>query len=195
MIAVDASQQARQQQVRYSTPELRLNTLIQVNPDLGYATVVVRGSLSRSNCDELIRMVARTSYLASDLSITVDLSEAKTVESQAVSRLGNYPTWMVIEPGSPVTTMMSDGSATNPLSSEVDRQKQVRTGPWTWLAPDEPFPADLTALDQTEVEVLNSRTHRQLDTEYLRDLEPNPETSARLDEVTEELDRRDAEAH
>ncbi|WP_028279887.1 hypothetical protein [Arthrobacter sp. H5] len=79
-----------------TTPELQLKALIQVNPDMGFATVAVRGSLTRSNCDALIRMVARTSYLGSDLTISVDLSEAQTVHGDALSRLGNYPTWMVI---------------------------------------------------------------------------------------------------
>lgn len=87
---------ASQQTTTPAPPELKLSALIQVNPDMGYATVAVRGSLTQSNYAALVRMVARTSYLASDLNITVDLSEAKSVDGDALSRLDNYPTWMVI---------------------------------------------------------------------------------------------------
>ncbi|PVE16250.1 hypothetical protein DDA93_12875 [Arthrobacter sp. Bz4] len=62
------------------------------------------------------------------------------------------------------------------------------------LAPEEQFPEDLTDLDTLQVEVLNSRTGRQLDMEYVRDTEPDPETSTRLEELTEELDRRDQQS-
>lgn len=60
------------------------------------------------------------------------------------------------------------------------------------IAPEDPFPEDLTALDDTEVEVLNSRIHRELDAEYAEGL-PEPETEARLEEVNLELSRREQE--
>lgn len=60
------------------------------------------------------------------------------------------------------------------------------------LTPSEPFPEDLTSLDLPEVEVLNSKIERELSHEYMHDGEPDPETEFRHEEVTEELDRRDA---
>lgn len=59
------------------------------------------------------------------------------------------------------------------------------------LTPEEPFPEDLALLDDTALEVLNSRLHRQRDAEYLN-VDPQLETEIRLEEVTVELDRRDA---
>ncbi|MHA7294360.1 hypothetical protein [Arthrobacter sp. HLT1-21] len=76
--------------------ERRLSLLVQVNMDMSFATVMVRGSLTLENCESLVRVIARTSYLASDLSITVDLSEAKTIDREAVSRLRNYPSWTIV---------------------------------------------------------------------------------------------------
>ncbi|WP_051476891.1 hypothetical protein [Arthrobacter sp. Br18] len=61
------------------------------------------------------------------------------------------------------------------------------------LTPDEEFPEDLPNLDITEVEVLNSKVHREIDVEYIEYGLPDPETQARLAELTEELDRRDEE--
>ncbi|TKV29210.1 hypothetical protein FDK12_06110 [Arthrobacter sp. NamB2] len=61
----------------------------------------------------------------------------------------------------------------------------------TRLTPSEDFPEDLTALALPEVEVLNSRIHRELDYEYANDGEPSMETEIRHEELTEELDRRD----
>lgn len=63
----------------------------------------------------------------------------------------------------------------------------------TRLAPDEAFPDDLTQLASSEVEILNSKVHRELDAEYVRYGLPDPETEGRLEELTEELDRRDVE--
>ncbi|NOJ60508.1 hypothetical protein [Arthrobacter sp. 260] len=63
----------------------------------------------------------------------------------------------------------------------------------TRLTPDQPFPEDLTQLENIEVEVLNSRIHRELDAEYVRYGLPDPETEGRLEELTEELDRREHE--
>jgi hypothetical protein len=62
-----------------------------------------------------------------------------------------------------------------------------------WLEPEEPFPEDLTMLSDTELEVLNSRLHRELDEEYGH-ADPQMETQARLEEVNEELSRRDVES-
>lgn len=58
------------------------------------------------------------------------------------------------------------------------------------ITPEELFPADLTILDDIEVEVLNSKVRRELDAEYL-DSNPEPETEGRLEELTTELNRRD----
>lgn len=63
----------------------------------------------------------------------------------------------------------------------------------TRITPDDPFPENLTRLDQAEVEILNSRVHRQLDAEYVRYGLPDPETEGRLEELNEELDRREGE--
>ncbi len=59
------------------------------------------------------------------------------------------------------------------------------------MAPEENFPEDLTVLDGSEVAVLNSRVHRAIDSEYIEFGLPDPESQARLAELTEELDRRD----
>jgi hypothetical protein len=61
----------------------------------------------------------------------------------------------------------------------------------TRITPDEPFPEDLGALEQPEVEVLNSKLHRELDHEYVSEGGPSPETESRLEDVSEELDFRD----
>ncbi|WP_051427343.1 hypothetical protein [Arthrobacter sp. H20] len=62
----------------------------------------------------------------------------------------------------------------------------------TRIAPNDPFPEDLTRLASSEVEILNSKIHRELDSEYVRYGLPDPETEARLEEITEELDRRES---
>lgn len=59
------------------------------------------------------------------------------------------------------------------------------------LTPSEPFPDDLTPLDLSEVEVLNSKIQREIAHEYVHDGEVDPETGQRNEELTEELDRRD----
>lgn len=58
------------------------------------------------------------------------------------------------------------------------------------ISPEDPFPDDLTVLDDTAVEVLNSRVHRELEAEYAEGF-PDPETEARLEEVNLELNRRE----
>ncbi|MHA7274816.1 hypothetical protein ACX80Z_15480 [Arthrobacter sp. TMT4-20] len=206
------------QEVRHLAPELGLSALIQVNTDLNFATVVVRGSLTQTNSDALIRMVVSTSYLAPDLSMSIDLSGARSVDPEAVKRLGNYPAWSVIEPPpQPAREVgpdsraahLSAGSnwqATYPASPGLSAASDPAPDPLAGvgassepsapsrLAPEEQFPEDLTDLDTLQVEVLNSRTGRQLDMEYVRDTEPDPETSTRLEELTEELDRRDQQS-
>ncbi|MHA7263567.1 hypothetical protein ACX80W_10240 [Arthrobacter sp. TMN-37] len=62
------------------------------------------------------------------------------------------------------------------------------------LTPEEPFPEDLTELKDESVEVLHSKIHREIDAEYDELGELVPETEFRLEELTEELDRRDDEA-
>lgn len=59
------------------------------------------------------------------------------------------------------------------------------------ITPSESFPEDLRPLPESEVEVLNSKLHRELNYEYVHDGEPSSETESRLEDVTEELDRRD----
>jgi len=59
------------------------------------------------------------------------------------------------------------------------------------LNPSEPFPNELTSLELSEVEVLNSKVSREIDHEYVHDGEVTPETEFRSEELTEELDRRD----
>jgi hypothetical protein len=61
------------------------------------------------------------------------------------------------------------------------------------LTPEEPFPEDLTVVGARELEVLNSRLHRELDAEYLQG-DPQTETEARLAEINEELNVRDQAA-
>ncbi|MHA7279158.1 hypothetical protein ACX80H_05320 [Arthrobacter sp. MDT2-2] len=58
------------------------------------------------------------------------------------------------------------------------------------IAPHEAFP-DVGSLPTEQVEVLNSKVHRELDFEYATDGEAHPETEFRLEEVNEELDLRD----
>ncbi|OUM43345.1 hypothetical protein [Arthrobacter sedimenti] len=60
------------------------------------------------------------------------------------------------------------------------------------ISPDEPFPADLGRLRDQEVEVLNSKVHREIEHEWAEDGEVDPETASRKDEIADELDDRDA---
>lgn len=62
------------------------------------------------------------------------------------------------------------------------------------LTPNDPFPEHLETLSDDDLEILNSRLHRQAEYEYRQEGETEPETSFRLEFVTEELDRRDAPA-
>ncbi|MHA7241006.1 hypothetical protein [Arthrobacter sp. TMS1-12-1] len=59
------------------------------------------------------------------------------------------------------------------------------------ISPDEPFPDDLGRLKDQDVEVLNSRVHREIDHEFVTDGEVDAETAARKDEIAGELDDRD----
>ncbi|WP_024476169.1 hypothetical protein [Arthrobacter sp. CAL618] len=63
----------------------------------------------------------------------------------------------------------------------------------TRLTPEDPFPEDLDTLADEDVEVLNSKVHRQIDEEYVEEGQPNPETEFRKEELDEELDERDGE--
>lgn len=60
------------------------------------------------------------------------------------------------------------------------------------ISPDEPFPADLGRLRDDDVEILNSKVHREIEHEFAADGEIDAETAARKDELTDELDDRDA---
>lgn len=59
------------------------------------------------------------------------------------------------------------------------------------ITPKDPFPENLNELEDNEVEVLNSKVHRQLEAEYVQDGQPHPETEVRREELDEELDDRD----
>lgn len=60
------------------------------------------------------------------------------------------------------------------------------------ISPDEPFPADLGRLRDQDVEVLNSKVHREIDHEFATTGEIDAETAFRKDELADELDDRDA---
>jgi hypothetical protein len=60
------------------------------------------------------------------------------------------------------------------------------------ISPDEPFPAKLDRLRDEDVEVLNSKVHREIDHEFATIGEVDAETAARKDELADELDERDA---
>lgn len=57
------------------------------------------------------------------------------------------------------------------------------------LRPTDPFPEDLHGLSDRALHVLNSKLHRQLDTEYLQG-GPQLETEIRSEEINLELDER-----
>ncbi|MHA7218971.1 hypothetical protein ACX80L_08745 [Arthrobacter sp. MDT1-48-3] len=60
------------------------------------------------------------------------------------------------------------------------------------ISPDEPFPPDLGRLRTEDVEILNSKVHREIEHEFAADGEIDAETASRKDELTEELDDREA---
>lgn len=63
------------------------------------------------------------------------------------------------------------------------------------LTPEDDFPEDLSAVKDKELQVLDSQVQRQLDYEYVKDGEPNPETEFRhydLDEEFEDRDKRES---
>jgi hypothetical protein len=64
----------------------------------------------------------------------------------------------------------------------------------SYLSPEDPFPADVQALPDARLHVLNSLLHRQLAREYVEACGPNPETEFRLEELRIELDRRESAA-
>ncbi|MBE0011105.1 hypothetical protein [Arthrobacter sp. AET 35A] len=59
------------------------------------------------------------------------------------------------------------------------------------LLPEDAFPDDLSDLEKSEVELLNSRVHREMDAEIFEEDGPQPATQDRLEALNEELDRRD----
>lgn len=59
------------------------------------------------------------------------------------------------------------------------------------LTPDEAFPEDLAAVDDQQLQVLDSQIQRQLDHEVIAEGEPNPETEFRHYELDEEFQTRD----
>ncbi|WP_344119666.1 hypothetical protein [Kocuria aegyptia] len=62
----------------------------------------------------------------------------------------------------------------------------------TYLAPDAPFPVDLTELSLAELHVLHSKVGRQLEREYLAGAAgAHPVTLERHQELTVELDARE----
>ena len=60
------------------------------------------------------------------------------------------------------------------------------------ITPDEPFPADLGRLRTDDVEILNSKVHREMKHEVATVGEVDAETSSRKEELREELDERDS---
>lgn len=62
------------------------------------------------------------------------------------------------------------------------------------LSPTDSFPEDLPTLEDTDLQVLHSRVQRQLDYEYVHELEAHPETQFRITEIAEELERREMQA-
>lgn len=60
------------------------------------------------------------------------------------------------------------------------------------ITPDEPFPADLRRLRTDDVEILNSKVHREMEHEVATSGEVDAETSYRKEELREELDERDS---
>ena len=59
------------------------------------------------------------------------------------------------------------------------------------IKPQDTFPDNLNQLEHNQVEVLNSKVHRQLEVEYVEEGTPDPETEHRQEELNEELDDRD----
>ena len=59
------------------------------------------------------------------------------------------------------------------------------------LTPEDEFPADLTKVENKDLQVLDSQIQRQLDHEYVADGEPNPETEFRHYDLDEEFSDRD----
>jgi hypothetical protein len=60
------------------------------------------------------------------------------------------------------------------------------------LDPGKDFPEDLTSIDRDDLDILNSRNHRERDVQYIRDGEVDAETDGQHHELREELDRRQA---
>ena len=59
------------------------------------------------------------------------------------------------------------------------------------LTPEDEFPEDLSTVEDTELQVLDSQVQRQLDYEYVVEGEPHPETEFRHYDLNEEFGERD----
>ena len=59
------------------------------------------------------------------------------------------------------------------------------------LTPDDEFPEDLSAVDTTALQILDSQVQRQLDYEYVAEGEPHPETEFRHYDLDEDFSERD----
>ncbi|WP_346924687.1 hypothetical protein [uncultured Arthrobacter sp.] len=59
------------------------------------------------------------------------------------------------------------------------------------LTPEDEFPEDLSKVEDTELQVLDSQVQRQLDYEYVVEGEPHPETEFRHYDLDEEFSERD----
>lgn len=58
------------------------------------------------------------------------------------------------------------------------------------LDPEKDFPEDLSSVDRDDLDILNSRNHRDRDLQYIRDGDVDAETEGRHHDLREELDRR-----
>ncbi|WDF32728.1 hypothetical protein PTW37_12795 [Arthrobacter agilis] len=61
------------------------------------------------------------------------------------------------------------------------------------LNPEKDLPEDLSSVDRDELDILNSRNHRDRDLQYIRDGDVDAETEGRHHDLREELDRRQAD--
>ena len=59
------------------------------------------------------------------------------------------------------------------------------------ITPEDEFPEDLSKVEDTELQVLDSQVQRQLDHEYVAEGEPHPETEFRHYDLDEEFSERD----
>lgn len=62
------------------------------------------------------------------------------------------------------------------------------------LTPSNPFPDNLSDLRHADLQVLDSQLRRQLDHEYVHELDAHPETLFRMADLQEELGLRELQA-